>query len=85
MKAVFEELERFANLSAERKARGLPTTLSSATTKNLNDKKRICEQVLFLREGNINERSMTEDDALKASFVQIDAVGLPSYNPKNRY
>lgn len=49
-RAVYEELERYDKLLVERKSQELPTTLSGATTKNLNNKRRIQEQVLFLME-----------------------------------
>lgn len=85
-KAIFEELERYDKLLAERKAQGLSTTLSGATTKNLNNKRRIEEQVLFLtgRNRETNE-SMTKEEALSAAFGEIDAVALPVHNPKDRY
>ncbi|KAG9067473.1 hypothetical protein KI688_012256 [Linnemannia hyalina] len=80
--SVFDELEWYDKLLAERKARGLPTTLSGATTKNLNNKRRIHEQVLFLMERNRMNTLMTEEEALRAAFVEIDAVALPIYGRK---
>ncbi|KAK5828997.1 hypothetical protein F5H01DRAFT_329326 [Linnemannia elongata] len=84
-KAIFEELERYDNLRTERRIQGLPTTLSGAATKNLNNKRRIQEQVLFLVEKDRKDNKSSKEDALITAFREIDAVALPVLNRKNRY
>jgi len=52
----------------ERKKLKRPISQTGTTNKHMNKKKRSNEEVLFLKEKNMRDEILVEQDALKAAF-----------------